>query len=66
MSDLNNSLAEQFNYFKKNPSAFMEEICGVKLNTWQKYILDNMSKYDPTPRRPMRRWNFYLELCRKY
>ena len=66
MSELNNSLAERFDYLKKNPSAFMEEICGIKLSAWQRYILDNMSKYDPTPRKPMRRWNFYLELCWKY
>ena len=66
MSDLNNELAERFDYLKKNPSAFMEEICGVKLSAWQRYILDNMSKFDPTPRKPMRRWNFCLELCWKY
>ena len=67
MSGLNNELAERFDCLKKNPSAFMEEICGIKLSVWQRYILDNMSKYDPTPpRKPMRRWNFYLELCWKY
>ena len=66
MSDLNNTLAEKFDYLKNNPSAFMEEICGIKLSAWQRYILDNMSKYDPTPRKPMRRWNFYLKLCWKY
>lgn len=66
MSELNNGLAERFDYLKKNPSAFMEEICRIKLNTWQRYVLDNMSKFDPTPRKSMRRWNFYLELCWKY
>ena len=25
-----------------------------------------MSEFDPTPRRPMRRWNFYIDLCVAY
>lgn len=66
MSEINSNIAERFDYLKKNPSAFMEEICGIKLSAWQRYIVDNMSKYDPTPRKPMRRWNFYLKLCWKY
>lgn len=66
MSELNNELAERLDYLRKSPSAFIEEICGIKLNTWQKQIVENMSKLNPTPRRPMRRWNFYLELCWKY
>ena len=66
MPELNNSLAERFDYLKKNLSTFMEEICGVKLSAWQRYIVDNISKFDPTPRKPMRRWNYYLELCWNY
>lgn len=67
MSEINyNTLAERLDYLRKSPSAFIEEVCGIKLNTWQKQIVENMSKLDPTPRKPMRRWNFYLELCWKY
>ena len=67
MSEINyNTFAQRLDYFKKNPSAFMEEMFGIKLSTWQKYIVDNMSKFDPVPRRQMRRWNNYIKLCFAY
>jgi len=66
MSEINyNTLAERLDYLRKNPSAFIEEY-GIRLNIWQKQIIKNMSKLDSTPRRPMRRWNFYINLCITY
>lgn len=67
MSEINYcEFAERLDYLRKSPSAFIEEVCGIKLNTWQKQIVENMSEFDPTPRRPMRRWNFYIDLCVAY
>ena len=64
MSNLNyNLLAEQLDYLRRNLSAFIEEVCDIKLNTYQKFIIENISKYNPTPKRQIDRWNNYINLC---
>ena len=67
MSEINfNTFVERLEYLKKHPSVFVEEICGIKLNSYQKYIIEMMNKCNPTPRVPMRRWNSYVNMIITY
>ena len=44
--------AKRLKYLRKYPSAFIEEVVGIKLLPYQKLIVDNMSKCDFTTRYP--------------
>lgn len=56
------AFAERLEYLKKYPSVFIEEVTGVKLNKWQRIMVDNINKIQPTPRKPMKKWNTYMNL----
>ena len=43
---------KRLEYLRKCPSAFIEEVVGIKLLPYQKLIVDNMSKCDFTTRYP--------------
>lgn len=43
---------KRLEYLRKCPSAFIEEMVGIKLLPYQKLIVDNMSKCDFTIRYP--------------
>ena len=43
---------KRLEYLRKCPSAFIEEVVGIKLLPYQKLIVDNMSKCDFTIRYP--------------
>ena len=40
------SFAKRLEYLRKYPSAFTEEVVGIKLLPYQKLIVDKMNKYD--------------------
>ncbi len=44
--------AKRLEYLRKYPSAFIEEVVGIKLLPYQKLIVDKMSKCDFTTRCP--------------
>ena len=43
---------KRLEHLRKYPSAFIEEVVGIKLLPYQKLIVDNMSKCDFTTRYP--------------
>lgn len=51
--------AERLEQLRRHPSAFIEEVCGIKLNCYQKVMIDQINKIKPTPRNPMKKWNNY-------
>ena len=55
--------AERLEQLKRHPSVFIEEVCGIKLNHFQKIMVDQINKIKPTPRNPMKKWNNYINLC---
>ena len=55
--------AERLEQLKRHPSVFIEEVCGIKLNRFQKTMVDQINKIKPTPRNPMKKWNNYINLC---
>ena len=61
-----NTFVERLDYFKRQPSAFIEDVCDIKLNRYQRYIVDKMNKCNPTPRAPMRRWHSYMNMILTY
>ena len=46
------SFAKRLEHLRKYPSAFIEEVVGIKLFLYQKLIVDKMSKCDFTTRYP--------------
>ena len=52
------SFAKRLEHLRKHPSAFIEEVVGIKLLPYQKLIVDKMSKCDFTTR--------YLNHSKKY
>ena len=46
------SFAKRLEHLRKYPSAFIEEVVGIKLLPYQKLIVDKMSKCDFTTRYP--------------
>lgn len=46
------SFAKRLEHLRKHPSAFIEEIVGIKLLPYQKLIVDKMSKCNFTIRYP--------------
>lgn len=42
------------------------EICGIQLTASQKILLKILSKMQSSPRRSMRKYDTYLQLCRSY
>ena len=67
MTEINfNTFVERLEYLKKHPSAFVEEVCGIKLNCCQKVMIEAMNKCNPTPKAPMRRWNNYINMVLVY
>ena len=61
-------LASKFQYFKDNPSYFVEDFCGVKLNKWQRYIVNNINKIDIryNARHFYKKYQTYIRLCNTY
>ena len=55
--------AERLEQLKRHPSAFIEEVCGIKLNHFQKIMVEQINKIKPTPRNSMKKWNNYINLC---
>lgn len=45
---------------------YFAELCGVKLTASQKIALKVLSKMQPSPRRSMKKYHTYLQLCRSY
>ena len=58
--------AERLEYLKKYPSVFIEEVTGVKLNKWQKIMVNNINKIQFSPRISMKKWNNYINLLLTY
>ena len=50
---------KRLEYLRKCPSAFIEEVVGIKLLPYQKLIVDNMSKCDFTTRYPNNSKKYY-------
>lgn len=61
-------LSSKIQYFRNNPSYFIEDFCGVKLNKWQKYIINNIDKIDIkyNARHPYKKYLTYIHLCNTY
>ena len=53
------SFAKRLEHLRKCPSAFIEEIVGIKLLPYQKLIVDKMSKCDFTTRYPNTNKKYY-------
>ena len=53
------SFAKRLEHIRKYPSAFIEEIVGIKLLPYQKLIVDKMSKCDFTTRYPNHSKKYY-------
>ena len=51
--------AKRLEYLRKHPSAFIEEVVGIKLLPYQKLIVDKMSKCDFTTRCPNNSKKYY-------
>lgn len=58
--------AERLEQLRRHPSAFIEEVCGIKLNHFQKIMVDQINKIKPTPRNPMKKWETYINLLFAY
>lgn len=69
-------LASKIQYFRNNPLYFIEEFCGVKLNKWQRDIVNNINKVDIrnvnkidiiyNARHCYERYQMYIRLCNEY
>lgn len=61
-------LSNKIQYFKNNPSCFVEDFCRVKLNKLQRYIINNIDKIDIkyNVRHPYKKYQTYIHLCNKY
>ena len=53
------SFAKRLEHLRKYPSAFIEEVVGIKLLPYQKLIVDKMSKCDFTTRYPNTNKKYY-------
>ena len=53
------SFAKRLEHIRKRPSAFIEEVVGIKLLPYQKLIVDKMSKCDFTTRYPNHSKKYY-------
>ena len=53
------SFAKRLESLRKCPSAFSEEVVGIKLLPYQKLIVDKMSKCDFTARYPNTKRKYY-------
>ena len=53
------SFAKRLESLRKCPSAFIEEVVGIKLLPYQKLIVDKMSKCDFTTRYPNHSKKYY-------
>ena len=51
--------AKRLKYLRKYPSAFIEEVVGIKLLPYQKLMVDKMSKYDFSTRIPNTNKKYY-------
>lgn len=58
--------AERLEHLKKYPSVFIEEVTGVKLNKWQRIMVDNINKIKSTPRNSTKKWDNYINLLLAY
>ena len=58
--------AERLEHLRRYPSAFIEDVCGIKLNHYQKVLIDKINKIKPTPRNPMRKRNSYINMAIAY
>lgn len=61
-------LSSKIQYFRNNPSYFVEDFCGVKLNKWQRYIINNIDKIDIkcNARHSYKKYQTYIHLCDTY
>lgn len=57
---------ERLEYLKKYPAVFIEEVTGVKLNKWQRIMVDNINKIKSTSRNSTKRWDNYVNLLLAY
>ena len=53
------SFAKRLEHLRKCPSAFIEEVVGIKLLPYQKLMVDKMSKYDFSTRIPNTNKKYY-------
>ena len=61
------SFSDRLEELKKRPSAFIEEICGIKLLPYQKYLLNNyVNNYKCGKINSNRKWNQYINMCLAY
>lgn len=61
-------LASKIQYFRNNPSYFIEDFYGVRLNKWQRHIINNISKIDIryNARHSYKKYQTYIRLCSVY
>ena len=59
------SFAKRLEYLRNCPSAFIEEVVGIKLLPLQKLMVDKMSKYDFSTRIPNanKKYCTHIYLC---
>lgn len=60
------NIIERINYAKSCPSAFIEEVLGIKLSTSQKLQLETIRKYQYLPRIQEKRYDFYIRMLCTY
>ena len=53
------SFSKRLEHLRKYPSAFIEEVVGIKLLPYQKLMVDKMSKYDFSTRIPNTNKKYY-------
>lgn len=56
------SFAKRLEELRKYPSAFIEEVVGIKLLPYQKLLVDKMSKYDFNTRFYNKKYYTYVSL----
>lgn len=61
-------MSNRIQYYRKNPSLFAEDICGIKLTKWQRYIIDNIGKVNIqyNDYNSYKKYKTYTNLCLTY